>query len=122
MKVLVAVFASAAISSSSARAGIEHWVCENSIGAKVYTQEWIIANDRMYALKQKPKLDMPVILNNESVAVAYYTWDKGGYRTYILDKREKVLIVLDDLMEIAMRGMAGRQDPDIERSPCRAAD
>jgi hypothetical protein len=119
---LVAISGFIAIGSDGARANAEHWLCDTKSGEHIYTQEWIITDASMLA--SKAKVEMPVIVNNETVTVAYLPLDNGALDLFVLDKRVKVLTDVSDRFMPAFVGfgVTGRQDPELTKASCRRRD
>ena len=102
---------------------VEHWTCQTKIGAKPYTQEWMVADNIMFAPKATKNISL--IYNTDQLAVGYALSQKNDPTVsyiFILDKHAGKFIEYNDSTAAAVKGAWGELKPDIQISPCKRLD
>jgi len=86
------------VSTTPARAGsIEHWRCQDRLGSKTFSQDYTLADNRMFAPKGKGSWFL--VYNSDETAFAYIRWPgKNGATNdiMVLDKRAGKLVHFND--------------------------
>lgn len=91
------------------------------IGAKAFTQDWIISETKMTGVNEKEGLSL--IYDSNQVVVAYSLTQKKGLPVtsfvYVLDKIAGKMINYDDLQAAVTAGAYGNVSAGIGTSPCK---